>query len=226
MTIPIDVVARFASLFAGYEKAYGTFLIRGTAPDGKAIGRAQTKRGQATPEIYQAHLNGAGGGLGVIMLREDNTVYFGAIDYDNKTMDHKKAEALLRELELPLVLCRSKSGGGHFYCFTSEPVPASIMRARLEEWTALLGMSNTTEQFPKQGERYSENDIGNWINLPYFDADKTNRYAFRGGREIGLLEFLDYAESLRQTAEMMGHSSGPSNEETAFFRGASLPSDD
>lgn len=226
MDLSPQVVSRFAALFAGYSKAYGTFLIRGNAPDGKAIGKAQTLRGQPTDKIYQLHLEGDGGGLGVIMLREDNTVFFGAIDYDNKTMDHLKAEAKIRELGLPLVLCRSKSGGGHFYCFTAEPVPAAVMRARLEEWTAMLGMSDTTEAFPKQAERYNENDIGNWINLPYFNADATNRFAFRDGREIGLLGFLDYAESQRQTAEQMGHSSGPSNEETIFFRGASLPSND
>lgn len=220
------IVRRFASLYAGYQKAYGTFQIKGTAPDGKAIGKAQTRRGDPTDALYQAHLDGAGGGLGIIMLREDNTVFFGAIDYDNKTMDHKKASARIEELGLPLVLCRSKSGGGHFYCFVTSPVPAAVMRARLEEWTAVLGMSDTTEQFPKQAERYNESDIGNWINLPYFDAEKTSRYAFRGGREIGLLEFLDYAESMRQTPDQMGLSAGPSNDETLFFRGASLPSDD
>jgi hypothetical protein len=214
-----DTVRRFASLFAGYQKAYGTFQIKGTAPDGKAIGKAQTRRGEPTLEIYQAHLDGAGGGLGVIMLREDNTVYFGAIDYDVKTMDHKKAEARISALNLPLVLCRSKSGGGHFYCFVTEPVPASVMRARLEEWTAMLGMADTTEQFPKQAERYNESDIGNWINLPYFNASATNRYAFRDGREIGLLEFLDLAESRRQTPEQMGTSAGPANEETLFYEG-------
>lgn len=219
MDITPDVVKRFASLYSGYEKAYGTFQIKGTAPDGKVIGKPATRRGEATKAIYQAHLDGAGGGLGIIMLRDDNTVFFGAIDYDNKTMDHKKADLRLRELGLPLVLCRSKSGGGHFYCFTSEPVPATVMRARLEEWTAVLGMSDTTEQFPKQTERFDANDIGNWINLPYFNAQATNRYAFLDGREIGLLEFLDYAESMRQTAEQMGHSVGPASDMTLFDEG-------
>lgn len=220
MEITPEVVQKFAALFAGYSKAYGTFLIRGTAPDGKAIGKAQTLRGQATEAVYRAHLEGAGGGLGVIMLREDNTVYFGAIDYDNKTMDHKKADERIRELDLPLVLCRSKSGGGHFYCFVTEPVPASLMRARLEEWTALLGMADTTEAFPKQAERYNESDIGNWINLPYFDAEKTNRYAFRDSKEIGLIEFTDYAWSKRVTPEQMGISSAaPEDIESMFYEG-------
>jgi hypothetical protein len=194
---------RFASLFAGYNLAYGTYAIRGSSQDGKAIGKAQTLRGEPTIEIYQQHLDGRGAGLGVIMLREDNTVFFGAIDYDNKTMDHAKAEARIRELDLPLVLCRSKSGGGHFYCFTSEPVPAYTMRDRLGEWASVLGMAVTTEQFPKQTSRYSEADIGNWINLPYFDAENTNRYAFALGSKLPLQGFLDLAESKRQTLEQM-----------------------
>ncbi len=212
-------VRRFAALFSGYQKAYGTFAIKGTASDGKAIGKAQTMRGTPTLAVYEAHLRGQGGGLGVIMLREDNTVFFGAIDYDVKTMDHVKAEAAIRENKLPLVLCRSKSGGGHFYCFTSEPVSAAVMRARLEEWTAVLGMSNTTEQFPKQVERYNDNDIGNWINLPYFNVLETNRFAIINGKSVTFREFLDWAEANRWTAEQMGHTTGPTEDETMFFEG-------
>lgn len=206
MELTNDDVKRFAALYSGYQKAYGTYLVRGNDPTGKAIGKAQTLRGEATLPIYQAHLEGAGSGLGIIMLREDNSLFFGAIDYDEKDMDHVKAEAQVRLLELPLVLCRSKSGGGHFYCFTSEPVPASVMRDRLAEWTALLGMSTKTENFPKQSARYNENDIGNWINIPYFHADQTNRYAIHEGRQLTLQEFLNLAESKRQTLEQLSDS--------------------
>lgn len=153
------------------------------------------------------------------MLREDNTVFFGAIDYDVKNMDHVKAEDRIRHFKLPLVLCRSKSGGGHFYCFTSEPVPASVMRDRLSEWTALLGMSVSTEQFPKQTSRYSETDVGNWINLPYFNAAETNRFAYHNGQPLELDEFLDYAESQRQTADQMEKPVGPAEGETIFVEG-------
>lgn len=194
---------RFSALFSGYTQAYGTYAIRGSSQDGKAIGKAQTLRGEPTVELYKNHLEGKGAGLGIIMLREDNTVYFGAIDYDNKTMDHKKAEAKVRELNLPLVLCRSKSGGGHFYCFTSEPVPAFVMRDRLGEWASLLGMAATTEQFPKQTSRFNDADIGNWINLPYFQADATNRFAIINGESAPLAEFLDLAEKSRQSLEQM-----------------------
>ncbi len=199
MDLSPNDVKRFAALFSGYQKAYGTYQIRNLAADGKAIGKAQTLRGEPTESIYRAHLEGAGSGLGIIMLREDNTVYFGAIDYDVKTMDHVKAEAKIRALELPLILCRSKSGGGHFYCFTKEPVAAGDMRDRLSEWTALLGMSDSTEVFPKQTTRVNENDIGNWINIPYFEWEQTNRYAIHNGKIQTLLQFLDVAEGKLQT---------------------------
>lgn len=199
MDLSDNDIRRFSSLFSGYQKAYGTYLIRNTGGDGKALGKAQTLRGEPTDTIYRAHLEGAGAGLGIIMLREDDTVYFGAIDYDVKTMDHVKAEAKIRLLDLPLVLCRSKSGGGHFYCFVKEPIPAATMRDRLSEWVALLGMADTTEIFPKQVSRCNESDIGNWINIPYYDAEKTNRFAIHNGEVQNFCQFLEVAESKRQT---------------------------
>lgn len=214
MAVSQQDAERFASLFAGYTQAYGTYAIRGSSNDGKAIGKAQTLRGEPTVELYKRHLEGQGAGLGIIMLREDNTVFFGAIDYDNKTMDHKKAEARIRELNLPLVLCRSKSGGGHFYCFTSEPVPAYVMRDRLGEWASLLGMAATTEQFPKQTSRFDASDIGNWINLPYFNAAETNRYALALGSPLPLQGFLDLAEQRRQSLAQMETASA---EATVLF---------
>src|SRR4051812_44734502 len=205
---------RFAALFAGYSKAYGTYAVRGTNAEGKAIGKPQTLRGTASLEHYQNHLDGKGAGLGVIMLREDNTVYFGAIDYDKKTMDHVKAEARVRELGLPLVLCRSKSGGGHFYCFTGEPVFAAVMRDRLDEWKAMMRMSTATETFPKQTARFNETDVGNWINLPYYDVESTVRHAYIDGKVATLQEFLAYAESKRQSSAQMGAGTAS---ETALF---------
>src|SRR3954465_5685713 len=92
---------RFAALFAGYSKAYGTYAVRGTNAEGKAIGKPQTLRGTASLEHYTNHLDGKGAGLGVIMLREDNTVYFGLLDYDKKTMDPARTKAMVRKPVLP-----------------------------------------------------------------------------------------------------------------------------
>lgn len=187
-------VIRFAALFAGYEHAHGVFTPTKANERGKVQGRPATVRGGATLDQYALHLTGGGAGLGIIMLREDDTVLFGAIDLDDKNMDHVAAEAAVRRLQLPLVLCRSKSGGGHFYCFPSAPVDAELMRQRLAEWCALLGLAANTEQFPKQSTRVNDSDVGSWINLPYYGVEGTNRYAIAHGKELSLIEFLDHAE--------------------------------
>lgn len=216
---PSSVVERFASLFSGYERMRGAFVVKGADEKGKVTGKAATLRGGATLEHYTAHLAGEQG-LGVIMLREDNTVNFAAIDYDNRKMDHAKAFAKIQMLKLPLVLCRSKSGGGHFYCFTQEPIPATLMRERLDEWTAMLGFSASTEKFPKQTTRFSPEDVGSWINLPYFGGDREDqeRYAIGPNGPLKLAEFLDYAESHRATlAQLQQPAYAPSDDESDLF---------
>jgi hypothetical protein len=216
-----DTVARFAALFQGYEHAYGTYVTKGTVEPGEKIpGVAKTLRGAPSLALYKSHLDGTGSGLGIIMLREDDTVKFGAIDYDKRDMKHELALAKISQLKLPLVLCRSKSGGGHFYCFCAEPVPAILLRERLDEWKALLGMSANTEVFPKQSSRFSPDDIGSWINIPYFAADTTNRYAVLPQYPQATLEqFLTYAESHLATPEMFKKSWVDEAAEDSLFKG-------
>lgn len=199
-------VERFAALFDGYSKAYGVYVIpsKGGSSEGKVKGKARTIRGVPTLELYRKHLEGGeNDGLGIIMLRDDNTCTFGAIDYDNPDMQHAKAEDTVNKLGLPFVLCRSKSGGGHFYVFLSENVDAPVIRDRLTEWCATMGMAAKTETFPKQTSRGSADDTGNWINLPYYNAEATTRYAIISGKAATLDEFLDYAESHKWTAAEM-----------------------
>lgn len=201
--VPDDLLERFASLFQGYSRAFGQFVTTKATDTGKVTGRAQTVRGEVGPEQFRQHLDGEGAGLGIIMLRDDDTVVFGAIDYDNKLMDHLEASKLITQLGLPLILCRSKSGGGHFYCFLSEPAPAELMRRRLSQWAALLRMAATTEIFPKQSARFNKDDIGSWINLPYYHAARTMRYALFDGKPAKLTEFLDRAEHGRITSDQL-----------------------
>ncbi len=184
------LVAEFASRFQGYSKAFGRSEVTKADDSGKVGSRNWTERGAPTLADYENHLNGVGPGLGIIMLRDDDTCLFGAIDCDVRALDHAKAEAAITRLGLPLVLCRSKSGGGHFYCFAPEPVEASTLRNRLDEWKALLGLAAKTETFPKQDTRFNDNDLGSWINLPYYGARDTKRYAVLGGQPATLEQFL------------------------------------
>lgn len=219
--VSASAVERFMWLFDGYSQHHGEYdMSRAKAdPTGKVKGQAITVKGPATLELFQQHLQGVGNGLGVIMLRDDDTCKFAAIDYDNKTMDHIKAEAKVKELKLPLILCRSKSGGGHFYVFLKEPVPAVKVQERLMEWSAMLGMSAKTEIFPKQSARFNENDIGSWINLPYFNAEATNRYAVIGGKPASLSSFLDAAEAIAVDPTTFYPPEVAEAEDALFFEG-------
>lgn len=201
MTLTSTQVRRFAALYAGYTKAYGTYQIQRTDENGKQVGKPLTIHQPVVPLLYERHLKGEGPGLGIIPLQEDDCACFGAIDYDNRHMDHAKAEQLVHDNHLPLVLCRSKSGGGHFYCFLEEPVPARLLREKLAEWAAVLGMSPKTELFPRQVSRAGDIDVGTYINLPYYQAGNTQRYAVLNGQQASLSEFLDYAETHKTTLE-------------------------
>ena len=60
-------------------------------------------------------------------------------------------------------------------------------------------LDTVAEIFPKQEEILVERgDVGNFINLPYFDAEQTMRYAVKeDGDEADLTEFLDIVEARR-----------------------------
>lgn len=197
----MDLVDRFMDLFRGYENARGQYTPRGVSSSGKVEGRAVTQREGATREHYEAHLKGKPEQLGLIPLMENHSVWFGAIDIDVKGIDLKKLEEDVGDL--PLLVCRSKSGGAHLYLFAAEPLPAGLVVERLSEWAAALGHGGC-EIFPKQTSRVSSADLGNWINIPYegglLKTFKTHRLAFKGGQLIESLEtFLELAEAIRVT---------------------------
>src|SRR5262249_41483247 len=146
--------------------------VKRTNEKGKAEGKAFTLPGPATPELWEQHLSGAGHGLGIIPLMGDNTVLWACIDIDVYNIDHRNLCDKINALKLPLVVCRSKSGGAHCFVFLAQPEPASEVRPLLEEWAALLGHGGC-EIFPKQVERYDEHDVGNWLNMPFYFAEKT-----------------------------------------------------
>ena len=55
------------------------------------------------------------------------------IDVDTYPLDYGVIVSKIRNLKLPLVMCRSKSGGAHIFLFTKEPVPAKLIREKLNE---------------------------------------------------------------------------------------------
>ena len=190
---------RFMQLFDGHGSVYGVYNgITEERGDGKKIGTdRRTVRSAVTVDLYERHLAGKNG-LGICPIRADSTVRFGAIDIDvYAELSHATLAKVLTDNKLPLLVCRSKSGGAHIYCFASEPVPARLMVDRLKEIAATLGHGNA-EIFPKQIAA-SDDAGGNWINLPYFNGLLGTRYAVKAdGDALEMEEFLDEAETLRQ----------------------------
>lgn len=73
------------------------------------------------------HLEGKKG-VGSIPIDENNQCLFGALDIDEYDLDLVKLFKKIKQLKLPLTVCRSKSGGAHLYIFLKEKVSATELR--------------------------------------------------------------------------------------------------
>jgi hypothetical protein len=194
---------RFAKLFDGLQRVRGVYDIDDelSAKQKKLVGKAVTKKEPVEPQHWINHLDGRHG-LGIVPIRDDGKCVFGAIDVDVYDLDLKTLNAKVHELQLPLVLCRSKSGGAHLYAFFTEPVPAAVVQNKLREFAVVLGHPGV-EIFPKQ-RQLGPDDLGNWINLPYHHVDgPTMRYALdsQGDALATLADFVLYAEQNAVSAE-------------------------
>jgi hypothetical protein len=164
---------------------------------------ARTLRDPPTAELWLAHLEGRRP-LGIVPISEQGTCWWGVIDIDSYTVVHAELAERLHKLDLPLLVCRSKSGGAHLFVFLSEPTPAALLVEKLREIAAALGFGES-EIFPKQTEVLSSRgDTGNWLNMPYFLADGGTRFAVSpDGRGMSLARFLETAEKARIDTETL-----------------------
>lgn len=198
-----EIVRRFARLFRCREVTHGQYWPPESQSDGEK--RVKTVHGPVEDAQWRAHLAGQLPFIGSCPIMQDNVCYWGALDLDDDNVDHVTLEANVRSLNLPLVVCRSKSGGAHLFVFFSEPVPAKLAIEKLKEWKQSLGLKNPlnkqgkspeVEVFPKQHDLKPSND-GNWVNLPYWNAAETIRFALHDGNKLSLEEFLAHAENTR-----------------------------
>lgn len=199
---------RFARLFRGHTSRYGRYDITSdAAPAEKVAGKARTVDQEITSEDYTDHVEGKVS-IGVIPLqgeaKEAGRVNFAAIDIDVYTQAEKEARNLTHEdvalalFETPLIVTRSKSNGIHVWLFSEQGVSARVATDYLNAQAAVLGVSGC-EVFPKQTERHSDEDVGNWINLPYFGDTRHAVLPHKKGsvysyEDVGLDLFLDIAE--------------------------------
>ena len=179
----MSVAERFSSLFRGFSGAHGQTTVLDSQREGKKKAKSFLVREPLTLDLVQQHLDGKRG-VGSVPIDETNKCYFGALDIDDYNLDLIALYKKVERLKLPLVMCRSKSGGAHLFLFMAEKIPASEIRDKLSEFASALGWG-TCEIFPKQEEVIVERgDVGNFINLPYFNAKYTTRYALDKKGEI------------------------------------------
>ena len=196
---------KFSQIFSGLEKAYGTYEIQKTQSNGKQAGQAKVIQQPRTLELWQGHLSGQGAAIGIIPINEDSQCKWGCIDIDQYSgFNHKDLIDKIRELKLPLVVCRSKSGGAHVFLFLSDWIEAKVLQDTLSSISAALGFSGS-EIFPKQIRlNLDRGDVGNWLNLPYYNHEESLRYAFKDdGSAATLDEFIELYEQFKQTPEQI-----------------------
>jgi len=188
---------RFAQLFAGRTDCYGSYVVSETRSDGKQKGKGRTHRGDVTENHWTNHLTGKVM-LGIVPILPNGTCSWFALDIDDYKIDHKALIAKVEEYEIPAIVCRSKSGGAHLYCFINGFVTAEAARKLIYKWVDLLKPVfhfTDFDVFPKQAET-EEAAFGNWIIPPYFGGDNTGRYAFGLNAErLTLAEFEQYANA-------------------------------
>ena len=172
------MINKFKNIFEGLKIAYGQYQKGDKDENGKQKGKAYIVRKNVSDDLWENHLQGKGPALGIIPIREDSTCRWGCIDIDSYDLDHASLIQSIRNLNLPLIVCRSKSGGAHVFLFSKEFIPASLMQGTLKKIAKVLGYEGC-EIFPKQTEILVERgDTGNFLNLPYYNEMKGLRYAY------------------------------------------------
>jgi len=192
---------RLLAAYVGATNAHGTTVVGRVSRNGKAESQSRIVREPLTEKLVQDHIDGKHG-VGAIPINENNECKFGAIDIDVYDLNHRELQQKIQQLDLPLAHCRSKSGGAHLYLFLKEFEKAAIVREYLTEMSILLGHSGC-EIFPKQDQIIAERgDVGNFINMPYFDAEMPQRFCYNGATEaMELDEFLDWIEDHRTSLD-------------------------
>ena len=200
-----QISTRFATLFAGREDAHGTH--REPTLDDNGVkwnikSTADTLRKRVTVALWKKHLAGEYP-LGIIPICEGDICHFGSIDIDDYEVDTLAVVAKIEGASLPLVPCRSKSGGMHLFLF-ADGVPAGEMQTVLKFMATALGFGKS-EIFPKQS-KYPEKEFGSWMIMPYFGGTFDGKLRLqhgikKTGGEMTVSEFLGVAEKARLTKE-------------------------
>lgn len=191
---------KFAQLFQGRTDCFGVYHVYEQRSDGKQKGKGTTYPNSKFPDRvleegdWKKHLQGKQM-LGIVPVLPDGTCSWFAIDIDDYSVSHTALVVEIERSELPLVVCRSKSGGAHLYCFIDGLIEASLAIELGKKWASDLGFPKS-EIFPKQANFSDENAKGNWIIVPYYGGNKAVDFAYGlEGERLSLEEFEQWADA-------------------------------
>lgn len=188
----------FQEIFSGNPSGFGQHQpFQGDLKEGeKSRGKSWTVKEPITFEKYKKHLEGQIG-LGVVPLKESK-VKFAVIDIDN--YNQKFIKNMIEKVyhnRLPFLPFLSKSGGLHLYLFFTEFVEFSKIKNGILEFLPVLGLKQNIEIFPKQ-KKLKDPQIGNWINLPYFNCKGSKQVLI--GKDLKPLSLEAALKTIKQAS--------------------------
>lgn len=206
MTPPLTT--KFANLFEGRTDAYGA-----------EEGRAELALGVEYIDRVDEHLNGERpmGVYPLMHIEPDGwCVRWGCVDFDEgdepSWVHACNLHAVLNELSVTAYVERSRSKGYHVWVFSSDLVPAHVMRRALLGATQiaqapLKEINPKTEGFwlprvnPTDALQPDTTRIGNYVRLPYPNGytDRRIMCVPFTAEHIGLEDFVEQATASRTT---------------------------
>lgn len=196
MPLNVMLITEFQSVFSGSEKNYGLHTYN-FADNGKEKGTNRTVTNELlTYDQYEAHLNG-NIGLGVIPINENHKCKFTVIDIDVYDRSLQMFVDAIDTHGFPLVPFRSKSGGLHIYTFFKDFIDAKeaieVTQTMVTALALDMYMKKTVDRlieiFPKQF-KLQNGSTGNWINMPYYNAEKTRQAALYKSNDLCIEDAL------------------------------------
>jgi hypothetical protein len=182
------MIDRFIKIFEGLDRAYGQFKRNDSRVSVKVEGKPWVEHKPLQKNLWENHLMGVGVSLGVFPLTDEGTCKWGAIDIDVDGLDYEELLKKIRELKLPLIMFRSKSGRAHVYLFMKNFTSAEEVRLVMKKFASKLGLADKLDRiYPMQTE-LGEKDTGSWLNLPYFNHEEGSRYAYKDDFDAASIE--------------------------------------
>ena len=193
------MIEKFRKIFEGLERAYGQFKRDNSRISMKVEGKPWVEHKPLSKNLWENHLSGIGVSLGIFPLKEDGTCKWGAIDIDIDNLDYEELLKKIRELKLPLIMFRSKSGKAHVYMFMKNFTSAEEVRLVMKKFASKLGVADKLDRiYPMQIE-LAEKETGSWLNLPYFNHEEGSRYAYKDDFDAATIEeFFEMHEQYAQ----------------------------